>query len=49
MDWKEVRGRAIKVDFAKEDPTKMYNKAERAAEAKEEAEEDETVVDENAF
>ena len=50
MDWKEVRGRAIKVDFAKEDPTKMYNKAEKAdaAEAKE-AEEDETVVDENAF
>ena len=60
MDWKEVRGRAIKVDFAKEDPTKMYNKAERAeapVEAKveaveaaaEDAEEDETVVDENAF
>jgi len=59
MDWKEVRGRAIKVDFAKEDPTKMYNKVERAAapeakveaepEVKEEAEEDETVVDENAF
>ena len=63
MDWKEVRGRAIKVDFAKEDPTKMYNKAERAevngtnAEAVEQAEvaaelaadEDETVVDENAF
>ena len=63
MDGKEVRGRAIKVDFAKEDPTKMYNKAERAeateanAEAAEQAEvaaevatdEDETVVDENAF
>jgi hypothetical protein len=51
MDGKEVRGRAIKVDFAKEDPTKMYNKAERAeaTEAKVEAEEDETVVDENAF
>ena len=49
MDGKEVRWRAIKVDFAKEDPTKMYNKAERTAEAKEEAEEDETVVDENAF
>ena len=57
MDWKEVRGRAIKVDFAKEDPTKMYNKAEKAeapveakVEAAEEAaEEDETVVDENAF
>ena len=60
MDGKEVRGRAIKVDFAKEDPTKMYNKAERAeapVEAKveaveaaaEDAEEDETVVDENAF
>ena len=57
MDGKEVRGRAIKVDFAKEDPTKMYNKAERAEtaekaeapEVKEEAEEDETVVDENVF
>ena len=59
MDWKEVRGRAIKVDFAKEDPTKMYNKAEKAEtpEAAEQAEvaaevaadEDETVVDENAF
>lgn len=50
MDWKEVRGRAIKVDFAKEDPTKMYNKAERAeAPVAEEAKEDETVVDENAF
>ena len=57
MDGKEVRGRAIKVDFAKEDPTKMYNKAERSeapveakVEAAEEAaEEDETVVDENAF
>jgi len=51
MDGKEVRWRAIKVDFAKEDPTKMYNKAERAeaTEAKVEAEEDETVVDENAF
>ena len=51
MDGKEVRGRAIKVDFAKEDPTKMYNKAERAeaTEAKVEAEEDETVVDENAL
>lgn len=50
MDGKEVRWRAIKVDFAKEDPTKMYNKAERAeaTEAKE-ADEDETVVDENAF
>ena len=50
MDWKEVRWRAIKVDFAKEDPTKMYNKAERAeAPEANEAEEDETVVDENAF
>ena len=55
MDWKEVRGRAIKVDFAKEDPTKMYNKAERSeapeakVEAEDAAEEDETVVDENAF
>ena len=55
MDGKEVRWRAIKVDFAKEDPTKMYNKAERAeateakVEAEVAAEEDETVVDENAF
>ena len=50
MDGKEVRGRAIKVDFAKEDPTKMYNRAERAeATEANEAEEDETVVDENAF
>ena len=61
MDGKEVRGRVIKVDFAKEDPTKMYNKAERVEnpEVKEEvenidenetiAEDDETVVDENAF
>ena len=49
MDWKEVRGRAIKVDFAKEDPTKMYNKAEKVEAAEAKAEEDETVVDENAF
>lgn len=53
MDGKEVRGRSIKVDFAKEDPTKMYNKAERAEApvepAAEAAAEDETVVDENAF
>lgn len=49
MDWKEVRGRPIKVDFAKEDPTKMYNKAERAEASAAEAKEDETVVDENAF
>lgn len=51
MDGKEVRGRAIKVDFAKEDPTKMYNKAEKAemSEANQDVEEDETVVDENAF
>ena len=45
MDGKEVRGRAIKVDFAKEDPTKMYSK-EREASAEID---DETVVDENAF
>ena len=49
MDWKEVRGRPIKVDFAKEDPTKMYNKAERADAPVAEVKEDETVVDENAF
>jgi heterogeneous nuclear ribonucleoprotein A1/A3 len=28
MDGKEVWGRAIKVDFAKEDPTKMFQKSE---------------------
>ncbi|MDR3168304.1 MAG: hypothetical protein LBU27_00640 [Candidatus Peribacteria bacterium] len=28
MDGQEVWGRAIKVDFAKEDPTKMYHKSE---------------------
>ena len=49
MDGKEVRGRAIKVDFAKEDPTKMYNRAEKAEASEAEADEDETVVDENAF
>lgn len=49
MDGKEVRGRAIKVDFAKEDPTKMYNKAEKAEASEAEVDEDETVVDENAF
>ena len=45
MDGKEVRGRVIKVDFAKEDPTKMYNKAERVEnlEVKEEVEN----IDEN--
>ena len=33
MDWQELWGRPIKVDFAKEDP----NRISRAAEAKEEA------------
>ncbi|GHW02748.1 hypothetical protein AGMMS50249_5340 [candidate division SR1 bacterium] len=28
MDGKEVRGRTIKVDFAKEDPTKVYRRPE---------------------
>jgi hypothetical protein len=28
MDGQEIWGRPIKVDFAKEDPTKMYNKPE---------------------
>ncbi len=28
MDGKEVKGRNIKVDFAKEDPNKMYKKPE---------------------
>lgn len=58
MDGQEIWGRPIKVDFAKEDPTKMYNKPEgewyTAPEASETpnapvAEEDETEVDENAF
>lgn len=54
MDGQEVWGRPIKVDFAKEDPTKMYNRSEEGgytprAEEAPAAEEDETVVDENAF
>jgi len=65
MDGQEVWGRPIKVDFAKEDPTKMFSRTEddstrtfsrtqwdtsdaSAVEAPV-AEEDETVVDENAF
>ncbi|MDR0282111.1 MAG: RNA-binding protein [Candidatus Peribacteria bacterium] len=55
MDGQEVWGRPIKVDFAKEDPTKMYRSEENsdtpvapAVETSEVAE-DETVVDENAF
>ena len=58
MDGQEVWGRPIKVDFAKEDPTKMFTRTESTAPeasaevAEEEAEvgaDDETVVDENAF
>ena len=57
MDGQEVWGRPIKVDFAKEDPTKMFTRTETSEEAgeapaTEEApavEEDETVVDEDAF
>lgn len=53
MDGQEVWGRPIKVDFAKEDPTKMFNRSEEttytAPAAAEAVEEDETVVDENAF
>ncbi|GHV28850.1 MAG: hypothetical protein LBO09_01960 [Candidatus Peribacteria bacterium] len=51
MDGQEVWGRAIKVDFAKEDPTKMFHKTEENTESApaQEAGEDETVVDENAF
>jgi RNA recognition motif-containing protein len=61
MDSQEVWGRPIKVDFAKEDPTKVYNRPEGeeyrapasapvAAETPAiEGEEDETEVDENAF
>ncbi|MDR2415369.1 MAG: hypothetical protein LBD75_01855 [Candidatus Peribacteria bacterium] len=61
MDGQEIWGRPIKVDFAKEDPTKMYNKPEgegyTASEGAADSEpsdapvanEDETEVDENAF
>lgn len=54
MDGKEVKGRSIKVDFAKEDPTKMYKREASApvntpTPAPQEAEDDETVVDENVF
>ena len=57
MDGQEVWGRPIKVDFAKEDPTKMFTRTEEsshreaAPEATPEAaaDEDETVVDENEF
>ena len=61
MDGKEIRGRPIKVDFAKEDPTKMFHKSEdgesrperapraERAPVEEAPAEDETEVDENAF
>ncbi|MDR2190639.1 MAG: RNA-binding protein [Candidatus Peribacteria bacterium] len=59
LDGQEVWGRPIKVDFAKEDPTKMYNATPAAASPSEpsedeeeptnETEEDETEVDESAF
>ena len=57
MDEQEVWGRPIKVDFAKEDPSKMFNRSEEGhsapvaeeAPAVEAVEEDETVVDEDAF
>jgi len=51
MDGQEVWGRPIKVDFAKEDPTKMYRSEEGSdtPAAAPETNEDETVVDENAF
>ena len=59
MDGKEVWGRPIKVDFAKEDPTKMFHKSEEehtTARVAEEAPvsevastEDETEVDETEF
>jgi nucleolin len=48
MDGQEVRGRAIKVDFAKEDPNRTYHNREESAPAPRAAE-DETEVDENAF
>lgn len=46
MDGQEVRGRAIKVDFAKEDPEKMIK---RETEKSESSNEDETEIDETAF
>jgi len=46
MDGQEVRGRAIKVDFAKEDPEKMIK---RDVEKPETSNEDETEIDESAF
>ncbi|MDR0369762.1 MAG: RNA-binding protein [Candidatus Peribacteria bacterium] len=54
MDGQEVWGRPIKVDFAKEDPTKMFNRSEEpshteSAPSAAGVDEDETVVDENAF
>ena len=51
MDGQEVWGRAIKVDFAKEDPEKMVRRDSENTEATEEKDnsEDETVVDENVF
>jgi hypothetical protein len=45
MDWQELWGRPIKVDFAKEDP----NRISRAAEAKEEAPEAEEDDDDVKF
>ncbi|MDR0607945.1 MAG: RNA-binding protein [Candidatus Peribacteria bacterium] len=60
LDGLEVWGRAIKVDFAKEDPTKMFHKSEEhttaapAEKVEEDAvtdttEDNETEVDETAF
>ena len=46
MDGQEVWGRAIKVDFAKEDPEKMIK---RDVEKPETSNEDETEIDESAF
>lgn len=46
MDGKEVWGRTIKVDFAKEDPTKMRS-ADASAEST--SSEDDTEVDESEF
>lgn len=51
MDGQEVRGRPIKVDFAKEDPEKMIRKTAETEEnhSENEVSEDETEVDETAF
>jgi hypothetical protein len=40
MDWQELWGRPIKVDFAKEDPNRISRAAENREEAVKEEDED---------